>query len=161
MAAHQPPLSAAMSNLALSMPPSAMPTQQTNYRAVVATSWGGMLVLLLAMLILEPLRYAMDGRYEALTSLLRKDPGPVGLQVLIVLLCLNAIVQVTVHARSCRTAKISIFVLSVVYGLFFLAHNVVHFLGGETLSLQSVLDFTHHGLAMLAVWGAWRWQSAA
>ena len=120
-----------------------------------------MLVLLLAMLILDPLRYAMNGQYEALTSLLRKDPGPVGLQVLVALLCLNAIVQVTVHARSCRTAKISVLVLSVLYGLFFLAHNVVHFLGGEPLGLQSALDFTHHGLAVLAIWGAWRWQSAA
>jgi len=134
---------------------------QTNHRAVVATAWSGMLVLLIAMLILEPLRYAMNGQYEALTSILRKDPGPAGLQVLIALLCLNAIVQVTVHARECRTAKVSVLVLSVLYGLFFLAHNVVHFLGGEALGLQSVLDLTHHGLAALAIWGAWRWQSAA
>ena len=138
-----------------------MTTQQTNYRAVVATSWGGMLVLLLGMLILEPLRYAMNGRYEELTTLLSKDPGPLGLQVLVGLLCLNTLVQVIVHARSCRTAKISVLVLSVSYGLFFLAHNVVHFLGGEPIGLQSALDFTHHGLAALATWGAWRWQSAA
>jgi hypothetical protein len=130
--------------------------RQTNYRAVVATSWGGMLALLIAMLILEPLRYAMNGQYEALTSLLSKDPGPAVLQVLIALLCLNVLVQVTVHARECRTAKVSIFVLSVLYGLFFLAHNVLHFLGGEALGLQSVLDLTHHALAALAIWGAWR-----
>lgn len=120
-----------------------------------------MLAILLAMLILEPLRYAMKGQYEELAVLLRADPGQVGLQVLIVLLCLNTVVQVTVHARSCRTAKVSVLVLSVLYGLFFLAHNVVHFLGGEPLGLQSVLDFTHHGLATSAIWGAWRWQGAA
>ncbi len=134
--------------------------QPTNYRAVVATSWGGMLVLLIAMLILEPLRYAMNGQYEALTSLLRKDPGQAGLQVLVLLLCLNAIVQVTVHARECRVAKVSILVLSLLYGLFFLAHNIAHFLGGEALGLQSVLDLTHHALASFAIWGAWRWQRA-
>jgi hypothetical protein len=136
-----------------------MSSPQTNYRAVIATSWGGMLVILLAMLILEPLRYAMSGQYETLTSLLRTDPGPLGLQVLIALLCLNALVQVTVHAFSCRAAKMSVLVLSVLYGLFFLAHNVVHFLGGEALGLQSLLDFTHHGLAVFAIWGAWHWQS--
>ena len=113
-----------------------------------------MLVLLLAMLVLEPLRYAMSGQYENLTSLLSKDPGPFGLKVLIVLLCLNTIVQVTVHARSCQTAGISVLVLSVLYGMFFLAHNLVHALGGEPLGLQSVLDFTHHALALLAIWGA-------
>jgi len=135
--------------------------RQTNYRAVVATSWGGMLALLIAMLILEPLRYAMNGQYEALTSLLRHDPGPTGLQVLIALLCLNVLVQVTVHARECRTAKVSILVLSVLYGMFFLIHTVAHFLGGDALGMQLVLDMTHHALAALAIWGAWRWQRAA
>ena len=36
-----------------------------------------------------------------------------------------------------------------------------HFIGGEPFGLQSVLDFTHHGLAASAVWGAWRWNSLA
>ena len=134
---------------------------ETNYRAVIPTSWGGMLAVLLAMLMLSPLQYVMNGQYEALTLVLRNDPSPLGLQVLIVLLCLNAIVQVTVHARSCRTAKVCVLVLSVLYGLFFLAYNIVHMVGGEPLGLQSVLDFTHHVLAGLAIWGAWRWQKAA
>jgi len=120
-----------------------------------------MLAVLLAMLMLSPLQYAMNGQYEALTLVLRNDPSPLGLQVLIVLLCLNAIVQVTVHARSCRTAKVCVLVLSVLYGLFFVAHNIVHMVGGEPLGLQSVLDFTHHALAGFAIWGAWRWQKAA
>lgn len=42
-----------------------MTIQEHNYRAVVATSWGGMLALLLAMLMLNPLQYAMNGQYEA------------------------------------------------------------------------------------------------
>jgi sterol desaturase/sphingolipid hydroxylase (fatty acid hydroxylase superfamily) len=93
---------------------------EPNYRAVIPTSWSGMLAaVLLAMLMLSPLQYAMNGQYEALTLVLRDDPSPLGLQVLIVLLCLNAIVQVTVHARSCRTAKVCVLVLSVLYGLFF------------------------------------------
>jgi ABC-type xylose transport system permease subunit len=92
---------------------------EPNYRAVIPTSWSGMLAVLLAMLMLSPLQYAMNGQYEALTLVLRNDPSPLGLQVLIVLLCLNAIVQVTVHARSCRTVKVCVLVLSVLYGLFF------------------------------------------
>ena len=138
-----------------------MTTQEPNYRAIIATSWGSMLALLLAMLMLSPLQYAMNGQYEALTKVLREDPSPLGLQVLIVMLCLNALVQVTVYARSCRTAKVSVFILSVLYGLFFLVHNIVHMVGGEPLGLQSVLDFTHHALAGFAIWGAWRWQKAA
>jgi len=66
-----------------------MHVNEPNYRAVVATSWGGMLALLLAMLMLSPLQHAMNGQYEALTLVLRDDPSPLGLQVLIVLLCIN------------------------------------------------------------------------
>jgi len=109
----------------------------------------------------EPFAIRHEWSIRALTLLLRDDPSPLGLQVLIVLLCLNAIVQVTVHARSCRTAKVCVLVLSVLYGLFFLAHNIFHMVGGEPLGLQSVLDFTHHALAGFAIWGAWRWQKAA
>jgi hypothetical protein len=68
---------------------------EPNHRAIIATSWGGMLAVLLAMLMLSPLQYAMNGQYEGLTKVLREDPGPLGLQVLIVMLCLNALVQVT------------------------------------------------------------------
>lgn len=118
-------------------------------------------MLLLAMLMLSPLQLEMSDQYQELTLLIQRDPGPICLKVLIELLCLNAIVQVTVHARSCRTAKVCILVLSVLYGLFFLAHNIVHMVGGEPLGLQSVLDFTHHALAGFAIWGAWRWQKAA
>jgi uncharacterized MnhB-related membrane protein len=37
---------------------------EPNYRAVIATSWSGMLAVLLAMLMLSPLQYAMNGQYE-------------------------------------------------------------------------------------------------
>ena len=56
-----------------------MTIQEPNYRAIIATSWGGMLALLLAMLMLSPLEYAMNGQYEALTKVLREDPSPLGL----------------------------------------------------------------------------------
>ena len=72
-----------------------MHVNEPNHRAIIATSWGGMLAVLLAMLMLSPLQYAMNGQYEGLNKLLREDPGPLGLQVLIVMLCLNALVQVT------------------------------------------------------------------
>ena len=56
-----------------------MHLNEPNHRAIIATSWGGMLALLLAMLMLSPLEYAMNGQYEALTKVLREDPSPLGL----------------------------------------------------------------------------------
>jgi hypothetical protein len=49
---------------------------EPNHRAIIATSWGGMLAVLLAMLMLSPLQYAMNGQYEALTKVLCEDPKP-------------------------------------------------------------------------------------
>ena len=120
-----------------------------------------MLAILLAMLMLEPLRQMMAGTYEQLSTTLRNDPGQLGLKVLIALVCSNAVVQVSVQSLSCRTSKVAILAVSVLYGLFFLVHNLVHFAGGEGLGLQTLLDATHHVLAVAAVWGAWRWYKMA
>jgi hypothetical protein len=138
-----------------------MNTNSTNPRAIISTAWGGMLAILLAMLMLEPLRQSMAGTYEQLSLTLQHDPGQLGLQVLIAFVCLNAIVQVSVQALSCRTSKISILIISVLYGLFFLVHNLFHFAGGEQLGLQTLLDVTHHLLASVAIFGSWRWYKSS
>lgn len=133
---------------------------QTNHRAVVASAWAGMLAVLIVMLLLEPLRFAMKGEYAVLSERLRADPGRSGLAALVVLICLNVLVQVVVQARACRLAKVAVLVSSVLYGLFFLGHNIVHLMGGEPLGLQSLLDGTHHVLAAFAIWASWRWCTA-
>lgn len=132
-----------------------------NPRNIITAAWGGMLAVLLMMLMLEPLRHSMNGTYSELSAALQLDPGQLGLKVLVALICLNAIVQIAAQTLSCRTSKISILVISVLYGLFFLFHNLVHLVGGEQLGLQTMLDITHHILAVAAIWGAWRWYSAA
>ena len=39
----------------------------TNHRSLLSTAWAGMLAVLLAMLLIDPLQHAMAGQYEALT----------------------------------------------------------------------------------------------
>ncbi|NRT56023.1 hypothetical protein [Sphaerotilus uruguayifluvii] len=138
-----------------------MSTPQDNPRQVISTAWGGMLALLIVMLLLDPLRKAMGGDYAGLSLLLQQDPGEQGLRILIGMICLNALVQVLVHVRSCRTARVTALVLSALYGLFFVAHHIIHLRAGEQPGLQTGLDMTHHLLAGLAVWGAWRWMKQA
>ncbi|WP_416548287.1 hypothetical protein ACHEXK_05135 [Limnohabitans sp. DCL3] len=69
----------------------------TNPRTILSTAWAGMLVVLLAMLLMDPLQHAMAGQYEALTLTLQHDPGTLGLRVLIGMLCANTLMQVGIQ----------------------------------------------------------------
>jgi hypothetical protein len=133
----------------------------TNYRAVISSAWAGMLGVLVAMLLVDPLRHAMAGTYAELSQTLAADPGEKGLVVLLVMLCMNTLVQVAVHTVTSTRSRTVIFVLSTLYGVFFLIHQVVHLVGGEGLSLHTALDVTHHVLAATAIWASWRWRKSA
>ena len=56
-----------------------------------------MLAILLAMLLIDPLQYLMSGQYEDLSQTLQHDPGTLGLRVLMVMLCLNTLMQVGIQ----------------------------------------------------------------
>jgi hypothetical protein len=138
-----------------------MSNTSINYRTVISTAWAGMLAVLLAMLMIDTLRYAMAGAYQELTAVLAHDPGAMGLQVLVAMLCLNTLVQVLVHIASSKPWRAALFVLTVLYTLFFLAHQIVHLAMGETLGLHTLLDVTHHLLGVLGCWGCWKWWKSA
>lgn len=136
-------------------------TTHTHHRTLLSTAWAGMLAVLIAMLLVDTLRHAMAGRYTELTATLAHDPGVLGLRVLVVMLCFNTLVQVGVHLFSGRAWRTAVLVVTVLYVLFFLAHQVVHVAGGEGLGLHTVLDLTHHTLGVAACWAAWRWRQRA
>ena len=127
-------------------------------RHALSTSWAGMLAILLAMLLIDPLQYLMSGQYEDLSQTLQHDPGTLGLRVLMVMLCLNTLMQVGVQMFVGPRWRSLVLVVTALYGLFFLVHQVVHVAGGEALGLHTVLDVTHHLLAIAATTAAWWWK---
>ena len=133
----------------------------TNPRTILSTAWAGMLAVLLAMLLIDPLQHAMAGQYEALTQTLQNDPGTLGLRVLIGMLCANTLMQVGIQMFSGPAWRGFVLVITAIYGLFFLIHQVVHVASGETLGLHTVLDVTHHLLAASAVVAAHQWRKAS
>ena len=130
-------------------------------RHALSTSWAGMLAILLAMLLIDPLQYLMSGQYEDLSQTLQHDPGTLGLRVLMVMLCLNTLMQVGIQMFVGPRWRSLVLVVTALYGLFFLVHQVVHVAGGEALGLHTVLDVTHHLLAIAATTAAWRWKKEA
>ena len=133
----------------------------TNPRNILTTAWAGMLAVLLAMLLIDPLQHAMTGQYEALTHTLQHDPGTLGLRVLIGMLCANTLMQVGIQMFGSPAWRSFVLVITAFYGLFFLIHQVVHVAGGEALGLHTVLDVTHHLLAVAAVVAAYQWRKAS
>lgn len=128
-----------------------------NFKTIIIQAWSGMLVVLIAMLLLDPLRYLMQGQIQELAKVLIHDPGVVGLQVLITMLAFNILFQLALQIANGKKFRLFTLVISCLYGLFFLLHNLIHFVGGEPLGLQTVLDFTHHILAFTACIYSWKW----
>lgn len=133
----------------------------TNPRTILSTAWAGMLAILLAMLLIDPLQHAMAGQYEVLTRTLQHDPGTLGLRVLIGMLCANTLIQVGIQMFGGHAWRNFVLVITVLYGLFFLIHQVVHVMSGEALGLHTMLDVTHHLLAASAVVAAYQWRKAS
>lgn len=131
-----------------------------HYQDAISHAWLGMLAVLIVMLIVDVLDYAMHGRYEQLSEILAHDPGARGLRVLVAMLSANSLIQTSVNLFSAAEFRVFIFICSIVYVLFFVAHQVLHLLKGESLGLHSVLDFTHHALGASAIWAAWNWINA-
>lgn len=134
-----------------------MQQRAKTYRDLIAQGWAGMLFLLLTMLIADIVELAMQGDYGGTSAQLLKDPGIAGLWFLSALICLNVLVQMAVRATPHNKYHVWIFLLTASYGLFFLAHQIVHLLSGEGFDIHFVLDITHHILAGWASWAAFKW----
>lgn len=119
-----------------------------------------MLAVLIAMLMVDVLSHAMRGKYQQLSEALANDPGVLGLRVLVSMLCINALVQASVHIFSSPAFRIFVLIVSVVYAIFFVAHQLIHLFKGEKFGLHSILDVTHHALGAVAIWAAWQWKNA-
>lgn len=127
------------------------------YRDLVAQGWAGMLFLLLTMLIADIIELAMQGDYGRTTVHLLTDPGIVGLWFLSCLICVNVLAQMAIRATPENKYRTWILILTAAYGVFFLAHQIVHLQSGEGFDIHFILDITHHTLAAWASWAAFKW----
>jgi hypothetical protein len=133
----------------------------SQFRAITAQAWSGMLAVLLTMFIADMVRLAMLGQYSELTTSLSADPGRAGLWVLVCLICLNTLVQVAVHTFDAPLFRKAVFWVSALYTVFFMLHQAVHVASGESFGLHTVLDFTHHALGLWACWASRQWSTSA
>lgn len=113
-----------------------------------------MIVLLIMMFLADYIRLGIGGDFSSLKS----DPGISGLWILAVLVCLNLLAQVWVQAAEGRAAKLILAGFIALYGLFFLGHQLVHYMsGGFAFDVHVLLDTFHHLFAGIALWAGIKW----
>lgn len=134
-----------------------MKNLNTKYQNVIVQGWVGMLFLLLTMFITDIVELAMQGNYATTSEFLAKDPGIDGLWFLAFLICFNVLIQMAIRSLSCIKFKWFIFIATIAYGLFFLAHQIIHLFNGEGYDIHFIIDLTHHAIAIWASWAAHRW----
>lgn len=132
--------------------------ETSRFQAITAQAWAGMLAILLMMFLVDLERFAMLGQYKELSESLAHDPGALGLLVLV---CLNVLMQLAIHTFSATWFRVATVWVTAAYATFFLLHQVVHVAGGESLGIHTPLDLTHHVLGVWGAWSAWRWSRDA
>jgi hypothetical protein len=65
--------------------------------------------------------------------------------------------QLAVRTFDAQPFRAFVFWVTVAYTAFFILHQVVHFIGGESLGLHTPLDFTHHALGIWGCWSSKKW----
>nr|VFK17271.1 MAG: hypothetical protein BECKLFY1418C_GA0070996_10306 [Candidatus Kentron sp. LFY] len=123
------------------------------WRSSLVQGWTGMLLLELAMLIIGFAGYAITGDFSPLAI----DPGRQGLWMLSTMFCINVLVQMFVRIVDTGPFRWFIFGLTLVYTLFFIAHQLDHLLRGERLDVNMLFDMTHHVVGIVTIWCAYRW----
>ncbi len=129
---------------------------QRKYQDILVQGWTGMLFLLLLMFITDIIEQSIDGSFQNMSAFLAKDPGITGLWFLAGLICVNVLVQMCVRTFQGKLCRKMIFILTIVYTLFFLLHQVFHLISGEGFDIHFMIDITHHILGTWACWAAYQ-----
>jgi hypothetical protein len=127
--------------------------EKDNIKSVIVQGYVGMLFLLIMMTVSD---LTVAGLSKNL-DLLQNDPGIVGLWMTAVLLCINVLVQIAIRTFDGKKFRQGIFVISVIYVLLFLAHQIFHFAAGDGVTIDSMYDVTHHIIGVWVIIYARKW----
>ena len=122
-------------------------------RSIIAQGYVGMLFLLVMMTISD---LTIAGLSKNL-DLLQNDPGTIGLWMTAVLLCINVLIQIAIRTFDSRKFRQSIYVISIIYMLLFVVHQIFHFAVGDGITIDLMYDITHHIIGIWVIIYARKW----
>ena len=124
-----------------------------NIRSIIVQGYVGMLFLLIMMTVSD---LTVAGLSQNL-NLLQNDPGAVGLWMTAVLLSINIIIQIAVRTFDGKKFRQSIYLVSIIYMLLFVAHQIFHFAAGDGVTIDLMYDTTHHIIGVWVIIYARKW----
>jgi len=122
-------------------------------RNMIVQGWAGMLFLLFLMTLVDLNLLGMGGDFSALNI----DPGACGLWFVVIMACINVLMQIFVRAFDNKPFRWLVFGASVIYTILFVIHQVEHMGSGFVLDYHFLIDIVHHTLGIWASVAAFRW----
>ncbi|MBS3099195.1 hypothetical protein J4462_03205 [Candidatus Pacearchaeota archaeon] len=130
-----------------------MNINKENIRSVIVQGYVGMLFLLIIMTLSD---LTVAGLSKNL-DLLQNDPGIIGLWMTAVLLSINVLIQIAIRTFDSKKFRQSIYVISIIYMLLFVAHQIFHFVAGDGVTIDLIYDTTHHIIGVWVIIYAHKW----
>ena len=116
-----------------------------------------MLFLLMMMTVSDLTVAGLSQNFD----LLQNDPGALGLWLTAVILSINVLIQIAIRTFDGKKFRQSIYVVSIIYVLLFVAHQIFHFAAGDGITIDLLYDTTHHIIGVWVIIYARKWAQLA
>ena len=127
--------------------------KEKNLKNIIVQGYVGMLFLLIMMTVSDLTVAGLSQNF----NLLRNDPGAVGLWMTAVILCINVLIQIAIRTFDGKKFRQGIYVISIIYVLLFVAHQIFHFATGDGVTIDLMYDTTHHIIGVWVIIYARKW----
>lgn len=127
--------------------------KKDDIKNVIVQGYVGMLFLLVMMTVSDLVVAGLSQNFD----LLQNDPGIIGLWMTAVLLCINVLIQIAIRTFDGKKFRQGIYAVSIIYMLFFVAHQIFHFTAGDGITIDLMYDVTHHIIGVWVIIHAGKW----
>src|SRR3989344_1336457 len=127
--------------------------KEKKLKSIIVQGYVGMLFLLIMMTVSDLTIAGLSQNFD----LLQNDPGTAGLWMTAVILCINVLIQIAIRTFDGKKFRQGIYVVSIIYVLLFVAHQIFHFAAGDGVTIDLMYDITHHILGVWVIVYARKW----
>jgi hypothetical protein len=132
--------------------------QQDELRNSIVIGWISALMLITIMFVVSLVKGAITNDF----SRFAKDPGSFGLNVMIVIFAIHAVIPIALRVFNSTAFRWTMVGIAIFFLLMFLAHELTHmFIEKLPISIYRTLDWTHHGVMLWIVVMNIKWARAA
>lgn len=128
---------------------------EARWRSLVAQGWTTMLLIFVSNMVMDIVRASVERKLVNWSDHL----GPQGIQVVLVVLTIYAVMPLLVRAISGRPFIVVAVMLTFFMGLFVAAHEVSHLTTtrDKPFGILHILDLLHHAVAAFVMYAGIRW----